>query len=64
MYTPSLIEVLFFSYRGVNCVQLFNLPAHMILDFASLLLSAAAVDREEKKVLTNISYYSACWNKF
>ena len=27
-----------------------TLPAHMILDIVSLLLSAAAVDREEKKV--------------
>lgn len=29
---------------------MFNLPAHMMLDVASLLLSAADVDRREKKV--------------
>lgn len=33
-------------------MDLFGLPAHMTLDYASLLLSAAAVDREEKKVST------------
>ncbi len=31
-------------------MDLFGLPAHMTLDYASLLLSAAAVDGEEKKV--------------
>lgn len=41
-------------HRNVNCADLFRLPAHMILDYASLLLSAAAVDREEKKVIAHI----------
>jgi hypothetical protein len=33
---------------GVECVSVFNLPSHMMLGVASLLLSAAAIDRQDK----------------
>ena len=39
-----------FSCSDIDCVDMFSLPDHMMLDLASLLLSAAAVDREGKKV--------------
>lgn len=37
-------------YSGIYCMDLFVLPNNMILDIASLLLSAATVDRFEGKV--------------
>lgn len=45
-----LMKVPYDFCSGVDCVAMLSLPAHMILDIVSLLLSAAAVDREEKKV--------------
>ncbi len=38
------------SPREVDCVELLSLPVDMMLTIASVLLSATAVDREEKKV--------------
>ena len=42
--------ILAFPSRNVNCASIFHLPTHLMLDTASLLLSAAIVDRQEKKV--------------
>ena len=44
MYIPS--------HSGVECDSVFDLPNHMMLEVASLLLSAAAIDRQDKDVST------------
>lgn len=62
-YQIVIMSMCVMYHRSFNCLDLFSLPAHMILDYASLLLSAAAVDREEKKVYIAIitgSYSNLC----
>lgn len=42
--------------RDVNCVDILSLPADMILHCTSLLLNAAAINRQENKVQTLCNY--------
>ena len=39
-----------FLCRDVNCVEILSLPVDMILHCTSLLLNAAAINRQENKV--------------
>lgn len=48
-----------FLHRGVECESVFDLPNHMMLDVASLLLSAAAIDRQDKDVSTRLIFACA-----
>ena len=46
MYVSSI-------YRDISCNELISLPPYVVLWVASLLLSAAAIDRENSKVRNN-----------
>ena len=37
-------------HREVGCADVFDLPSDMMLGVATLLLGAAAIDRQDKKV--------------
>ena len=42
------------SRSGFNCQNLFLIPSHILYKTVTLLLSGAAIDREDHKVMNNI----------
>ena len=59
--SPKIIimHALLYSFSEIHCPNLFSLPKKLALDIASLLLSAATLDRQEKKAsrILQVCYY-------
>ena len=53
--TSSQCVYIWLLYREVWCADVFGLPRDMMLGVATLLLGAAAVDRQDKKVCSGTS---------